>query len=220
LLISGVCLALTWPRRLCLFRVLLGAMPLLKVFPSRSTLGEVALHLPCLAGVFISSSHGKCSFPSLQWGFPHTATFTNLPAPRLLGRRHHSCLLWPACLFSSMRDCPSPPLQHSGCPALFATCLLLLLLLLFIIQFVFFSFFLGWGSVCPGAMLIWPRVVCGSTACRLAHLVVCVSRACRSWHLAVWEPSWFLHLPWSGDAMHGLGVWRTWGFASSWWFFL
>jgi hypothetical protein len=29
-------------------------------------------------------------------------------------------------------------------------------------------------------MLIWPRVVCGSTACHSAHLVVCFSRAGRS----------------------------------------
>jgi hypothetical protein len=26
-----------------------------------------------------------------------------------------------------------------------------------------FSFFPGWRSVCPGAMLLWPRLVCGST---------------------------------------------------------
>jgi hypothetical protein len=26
-------------------------------------------------------------------------------------------------------------------------------------------------------MLIWPRVVCGSTICLLAHLVVCISQA-------------------------------------------
>jgi hypothetical protein len=115
-------------------------------------------------------------------------------------------------IYSSVRDLPSPPLQHSGHPALFATCLFLLL---FIIQFVFFSFFPGWGRSVQGAMLIWSRVVCGSTMCHLAHLVVCFSWAGRSWCLAVWEPSWFLHLPWSGDAMHGLGVWRSWSFASS-----
>jgi hypothetical protein len=42
-------------------------------------------------------------------------------------------------------------------------------LLLLIIQF-FFPF--DGGQSVQGAMLIWPRVVCGSTACRLAHLVV------------------------------------------------
>jgi hypothetical protein len=31
--------------------------------------------------------------------------------PRLLGGCHHTCLLWPACLFTvHLRDCPSPTL--------------------------------------------------------------------------------------------------------------
>jgi hypothetical protein len=70
-----------------------------------------------------------------------------------------------------VRDFPFPPLWHSGHPALFATCLFLLLLL--IIQ-GFFLFSLGGGQSVQDAMLIWPRVVCGSTACCLAHLVICV----------------------------------------------
>jgi hypothetical protein len=85
----------------------------------------------------------------------------------------------------------------------------------------FFSLFsLGVGQSVQGAMLIWPRVVCGSTASHLAHLVVCFSGAGRNWRLVAWELSWFLHLTWSGDAMHGLGVWRSQSFASSGWFFL
>jgi hypothetical protein len=43
---------------------------------------------------------------------------------------------------------------------------------LLITQFLFFS--LGRGRSVQGAMLIWPRVVCGSTVCRLAHPVVCI----------------------------------------------
>jgi hypothetical protein len=34
------------------------------------------------------------------------------------------------------------------------------------------------------------------------------------WHLAAREPSWFLYLTWSGNAMHRVGVWRS----GSWWF--
>jgi hypothetical protein len=45
-------------------------------------------------------------------------------------------------IYNSMRDCPSLPLWHSGCPALLAICLFLLLLL--IIQF-FFLFSLDGG---------------------------------------------------------------------------
>jgi hypothetical protein len=45
---------------------------------------------------------------------------------------------------------------------------------LFIIQF----FFMRQGSVCPGAMLVYPRGSCGNTTwCLFAHLLVCVSRA-------------------------------------------
>jgi hypothetical protein len=90
-----------------------------------------------------------------------------------------------------------------------------------IVYSVFFSLFSldGVQSV-QGSMLIWPRVVCGSIACRLAHLEVCFSRAGRSWHLAAWEPSWFLCLTGSGDAIRGVGVWRSHSCTSSWWFFL
>jgi hypothetical protein len=51
----------------------------------------------------------------------------------------------------------------------FAACLLFSL---------FFSLFsLSGGQSVQRAMLIWPRVVCGSTTCHLAHLVVCFSQA-------------------------------------------
>jgi hypothetical protein len=50
--ISGESLTLTWPRRLCLLRVLLGMMSLLQAFPLPSTLGEVTLHQFSQAGVF------------------------------------------------------------------------------------------------------------------------------------------------------------------------
>jgi hypothetical protein len=81
-------------------------------------------------------------------------------------------------------------------------------------------FSLDGGQSVQGAMLIWPRVVSGSTVCCLAHLVVCISGAGSSWHLALWEHSWFLCLMWSGDAMRGLGVWRSQSFASSLWCFI
>jgi hypothetical protein len=106
-----------------------------------------------------------------------------------------------------------------GRPALFATCHVFFCCSLFSLVF-FFSFSLGGGQSFQGAMMIWPRVVCVSTVCHLAHLVECFYRASRSWRLAAREPSWFLCLLWSGDAMRGLGVWKNRGFASSPWFFL
>jgi hypothetical protein len=73
-------------------------------------------------------------------------------------------------IYSSMKDFPSSPLWHSGCPTVFATCL-------FVVidnYSVFILLSLGGGQSVQAAMLIWPRVVCGSTVCCLAHLVVCI----------------------------------------------
>jgi hypothetical protein len=71
-------------------------------------------------------------------------------------------------IYSSMRDCPSPLFGAQGTPP---SLLCVSFLLLFIIQFGFFSIFsLGGGQSVQGDMLIWPRVVCGSTVCCLAHL--------------------------------------------------
>jgi hypothetical protein len=175
-----VSLALTWPRRLCLLRVLLCRSLCYKLSPFQA-LGEVTLHLLSQAGVFTYSSCGRWVFPALLCSFPPTATFTSFPAPGCWAVL--PLLPSPAGLFiySSMRDFPSPPLRCSGRPALFAMCLFCCYCLLF---WVFFS--LGGGRSVQGAMLIWPRVVCGSTTCRLAHLVVCVFPS----HLdsGIWQP--------------------------------
>jgi hypothetical protein len=60
------------------------------------------------------------------------------------------------------------------------------LLCVFIVLIAYYSlslFSLGGGWSVQGAMLIWPRVFCGSTAYRLAHLVVCVFPS----HLGIWQ---------------------------------
>jgi hypothetical protein len=159
-----VSLALTWPCRLCLLRVLLCPMPLLQAFPFPSTLGEVTLHPRCQACVFIYSSRGKWAFPPLLWSFPPTATFTSFPAPA------PPSLARPALfIYSSRRDSRPPP---SALRVPHPLCYVSFLLLLLITQFLLFS--LGGGRSVQEAMLIWPRVVCGSTAYHLAHLVVCV----------------------------------------------
>jgi hypothetical protein len=59
----------------------------------------------------------------------------------LLGVCCCSCLLQ----WLVVGDFPSPTFWRSGRPALFAMCLFCYCLL-----FSFFSFFPGWGSVCPG----------------------------------------------------------------------
>jgi hypothetical protein len=82
------------------------------------------------------------------------------------------------------------------------------LLLLLIIQF--FSFFPGWGSVCPGGYAdlsqgcLWEYHVPLSSPCGL-HLPKWSGLWCLA---AAREPSWFLCLTWSGNVTCGLGVWR------------
>jgi hypothetical protein len=135
------------------------------------------LHPLSQACVFIYSSHGKWVFPPLLWSFPPTTTFRSFPAP--------DCWVCAAApTFSSrlvVKDFP-PPLWCSGHPALFATCLFCSYCLLFSF---FFLFSLSGGRSVQGAMLIWPRVVCGSTVYHLAYFVACIFPS----HLgtAVWQ---------------------------------
>jgi hypothetical protein len=127
--------------------------------------------------------------PPLLWSFLPTATFTSFP---LLFAGHVPPLLpSPSALFiySSMRDFPSPTLQCSGHPALFATCLSSYCLLFS------FSFFSGWGLVCPGGYAdlaqgcLWEYCVPLSSPCGL-HL----PKWSGLWRLAARKPSWFLGL--------------------------
>jgi hypothetical protein len=66
--------------------------------------------------------------------------------------------------------CEGFPSPTSALSAPHPLCYMSLLFLLLITQFLFFS--LGGGWSVQGAMLIWPRIVCGSTTHHLAHLVV------------------------------------------------
>jgi hypothetical protein len=162
----------------------------------------------------------------LMWevGLPHSPVefsshchFYKLSCSWLLGVCCCSCLLRPGLLISSsVRDSP-PPSSALRVPTRFATCLLCCYCLLFS-----FSFFPGWGTVCPGGYAdlaqdcLWECHVPLSSPCGL-HLLTLSGH----WRLAAaWKPSWFLHLKWSGDALCRLEVWRSQSFASSQWFFL
>jgi hypothetical protein len=113
-------------------------------------LGEVTLYPPSPSGMFIYSSHGKCPFPPLEWHFPHTATFTIFPIPRLLGRCHSSCLLRLAFLFTVLWRIAPPPLWSSRCPSLFATCLFVV-----VYYSVCFFLFFPWVGVSLSRGLCW-----------------------------------------------------------------
>jgi hypothetical protein len=144
--------------------------PLLQAFPFPSTLGEVTLHPLSQTSVFIYSSCGKWVFSPLLWSFLPTATFTSFPTPGCWAGAATRAFSGQLVYLQFCEGLPLPLLQHSGCPALFAMCLFCCCCLLF----SFFSFFPRWGRSNQGAILIWPRVVCGSTVYCLAHFVVCV----------------------------------------------
>jgi hypothetical protein len=115
----------------------------------------------------------EMSLPPSPVEFSSYCHFYKLSCPKVAGRVP---LLLPSqaglFIYSSVRDCPSSPLAlrvpHPLCYFSFVVVV--------IYSVCFLSLFsLGGGHSVQGAMLIWLRVVCGSTTCRLAHLVVCVS---------------------------------------------
>jgi hypothetical protein len=136
--------------------------PLLQAFPFPSTLGEVTLHPLSLAGVFVYSSHRKWVFPPLLWSFPPSATLTCFSAPGCWARASAPAGASPARpgLFIYITGRESPPLLFGaqGAPPS--------LLRVFIVLIAYYSvslFSTGWGGSVQGAMLLWLRVVCGST---------------------------------------------------------
>jgi hypothetical protein len=66
------------------------------------------------------------------------------------------------------------PLPTSSLRAPCPLCYITFFVVVYYSVWFFSSFSLSGGWSVQGAMLIWPRTVCWSTACRLAHLVVCV----------------------------------------------
>jgi hypothetical protein len=184
--ISGLSLTLTWPRRLCLLRVLLGTTTTATSFSlsKHNGGGDTA---PTFSGLRVYLQFmWELGLPPLLWSFPPTATFTRFPTPDCW-----ACATAPA--FSSqlvVRDFPDLPLWCSGCPALFVSCLFCCYCLLFS-----FSFFPGWGLICPGDYTdlaqgcLWEYCVPLSSPCGLR-----LPKPSGCWHLAVWERFWFLCL--------------------------
>jgi hypothetical protein len=89
-------------------------------------------------------------------------------------------------------------------------CCVLVFSLLFIAQFFwFFVYFTEWGSVCPGAMLVYPKGGWGSnTWCLVLTCLVC-HMSPEQVRASVWwrrQPSCFLSVMWHGEAFYRLGV--------------
>jgi hypothetical protein len=93
-------------------------------------------------------------------------------------------------------------------------CYVSLLFLLLITQFLFFPWLgvsLSRGLCWSGQGCLWEFHVPLTSPCG-----PCLPKQSGHWCLVtVWEPSWFLRLTWSGDALRRLEVWRGQSFASS-----
>jgi hypothetical protein len=103
----------------------------------------------------------EVGLPPFPVEFSFHCHFYKVSCSWLLGVCCCSCLLWTACLFTVPSGIfPPPPSLH-----------------VFFVVIAYYSvslFSLVGGWSVQGAMLIWPRVVFGSIAYSLAHLVVCI----------------------------------------------
>jgi hypothetical protein len=215
--ISGVSLALTWPCRLCLLRVLLCVTLCYKLSPFQAHWGR--WHWAAFSGllVFLQFTWEVGLLPS-PVEFSSLRHFYKLYCSWLLGVCRCSCLLQPARLFTVLGGISLPcslalRAPHPVCYVSFFCCCYCLLFS--------FSFFLGWGLVCPGGYAdlaqgcLWEYRIPLSSPCGLR-----LTKPSGHWRLVVaQEPCCFLPSTWSGDALHRLEVWRSQSFASSQWFF-
>jgi hypothetical protein len=143
--------------------------------------------------VFVYSSHGKWVSPPLLWSFPPSATLTSFPSPGCWAHAPApagACLArpGPACLFTVPGRIPFPQSLAFSAPHPLSHVSLLFLLL--ITQFLFFSPGGGWSV--QGAMLLWPRLVCGRTTIPRSSPGLHVLSEC--WPLVARGPSSFLRL--------------------------
>jgi hypothetical protein len=122
-----------------------------------------------LASLFTVHMGGGSSSP-LLWGFPPSTTLPNFPIPGCWAQAPAPARAYLArpslCINSSGEDYSPLLFGAQGTPPS--------LLCVFIVLIAYYSVSLfsppgGWSV--QGSMLIWPRVVCGSTIYCLAHLV-------------------------------------------------
>jgi hypothetical protein len=161
--------------------------PLLQAFPFPSTGGGDTA--PTFSGLRVYLQFmWEVGLPPSPVEFSSTATFTSFPAP--------GCwvvlLLLPSPARLVLRDSSAPPFSPQGAPPS------LLCVFFFVVAYysVFFSFFPGWGSVCPGGYAdlaqgcLWEYCVPLSSPCGLR-----LPKPSGRWCLAaVRGLSWFLRL--------------------------
>jgi hypothetical protein len=145
-----------------------------------------------LAAMFVYSSRGKCVFPPLLWSFPPPPLSQALPL-LVAGRTSRSCqrLSCPLGLFIySPRKGSLPPIfSTQGTPPSFQ-CVLIVLIAYYSVSL----FSPGGGQSVQGSMLLWPRLVCGSTVVMRSSPGPRLPKPSGCQPLAAWGPSSFLCL--------------------------
>jgi hypothetical protein len=115
-----------------------------------------------LVSMFVYSSCGKWVFPQLLWSFPPSTTLTIFPAPGCWAHAPAPAGASPArpglFIYSSRKD-SLPPIFGAQCTPLSFPCVFIVLIAYYSVSLISPG---GVWSV-QGAMLLWPRVVCGST---------------------------------------------------------
>jgi hypothetical protein len=124
---------------------------------------------------------GRCVYLQFTWevGLPPSPVefsshchFYKLSCSWLLGVCRSSCILWSMCLFTVPWGIAFPPIFGAQGTPPSLLCVFFVVIAYYSVFFPLFS--LGGCQSVQGAMLIWPTVVCESTACHFTHLVVCV----------------------------------------------
>jgi hypothetical protein len=168
--LSLACVFVYSSRGKWVFPPLLWSFPPTIAFTSFPTPDCWAVLLLLPAGVFVYSSSGRWVFPPLLWSFPPSTTLTSFPAPGCWVHTpapSRASLARPGLFIQFWEGFPSPHLFG-------AQCIPRSLQHVFIVLSAYYSVSLfspGGGQSVQGAMLIWPRVVYGSTTYHLAHLV-------------------------------------------------
>jgi hypothetical protein len=151
------------------FPPLLLSFPPTASFTSSSAPDYWAVLLLLPATVFVYSLHGRRVLPPVLWSFPPSTTLTSFPASGCWVRNqhpseplHHAQLIY----LHFQEGFPSPIFSAQYTPLSFPC--------VFIVLIAYYSvslFFPCGGRSVQGAMLLWPRVVCGSTMVLLSSLV-------------------------------------------------
>jgi hypothetical protein len=190
--ISGVSLALTWHHKLCLFRVLLCMSLCYKLSPFQaywqSRHCTRFLRPACLFTAHVGSGSSPSSVEFSYLCHSHKCSCFCLLSPRSCSCR--SLYGLPGLfMYHSRKD--SLPLVFGGqCTPPFFPRVFKVLIAYYSVSLLS----MGGGWSVQGAMLHWPRVVCGSTAVPLSSPCPCLSKLSGCGWLAAQVSSWFLCL--------------------------